>query len=52
VTVTIQFTDAAKRKLKRTRRKVTVTITSVAADAAGNEQTLTSSVTLSPGRRR
>jgi hypothetical protein len=52
VTVTIEFTAAAKKKIKRARRKITVTITSVVADAAGNQQTLTSTVTLKPGKKR
>jgi hypothetical protein len=50
VTVTIEFTAAAKKKLKR--RKIEVTITSVVEDAAGNAQTVTSSVTLTPAKKR
>jgi PKD domain len=52
VTVTIQFTDAARAKIKRTRRKIPLTITSVAVDPAGNERTVVSSVTLRPGKKR
>lgn len=52
VTVTIEFTDAAKKKLRRGRRKIPVTIVSVFEDAAGNQTTVTSSVTLAPAKKR
>lgn len=51
VTVTIEFTKAARTKIKRAHRKIMVTITSVVEDTVGNERTVTSSVTLRPAKK-